>query len=69
MPLSSELTAYAEYNRHQHVVRDLVENRTVYESHEVELSIYDTFESAEKVKLKADEVLYCGMITGKKTAW
>jgi len=44
----------------------LVENRTVYESHSADLSIYDTFEAAEKVLLQADEVLYCGMISGRK---
>lgn len=46
--------------------QQLVENRTVFEHHEVELSIYDTFARAEKVQLQADEVLYCGMISGQK---
>lgn len=44
----------------------LVENRTVYERHGADLSIYDTFAKADKVRLDADEVLYCGMISGKK---
>jgi len=30
------------------------------------LSIYDTFEPAKQVLLKADEILYCGMISGRK---
>lgn len=46
--------------------QQLVENRTVYESHGAELSIYDTFAQAEHVRLDAEEILYCGMISGKK---
>lgn len=44
----------------------LVENRTIYESYGAELSIYDTFTEASDVRLDAEEILYCGMITGKK---
>jgi len=44
----------------------MVENRTVYESYGAELSIYDTFSTAERVRLDSDEILYCGMISGKK---
>ena len=46
--------------------QQLVENRTVYEHHGADLSIYDTFAKAERVRLEAEEVLYCGMISGKK---
>ena len=35
----------------------MVENRTVYESHDAELSIYDTFSAAEKVRLDTVEIL------------
>ena len=47
-------------------VKTLVENRSVYESHEAELSIYDTYEQAYKVGLSSDNLLYCGMMTGLK---
>lgn len=47
-------------------VRQLIENRTVFESHEAELSVYDTYEQAQRVGLEAEEVLYCGMLTGRK---
>jgi AraC-like DNA-binding protein len=69
MPPSTGLAARAQCNRRQNAVRSLVENRTIYESHEADLSIYDTFEPAQKVQLSADEILYCGMITGKKTLY
>ena len=46
--------------------QQLVENRTIYERHGADLSIYDTFAKADKVRLDAEEVLYCGMISGKK---
>lgn len=64
------LASRAAFNRRQLLNRSgpehLVENRTVYESHGAELSIYDTFARAEQVRLDAEEVLYCGMISGKK---
>jgi AraC-like DNA-binding protein len=46
--------------------QQLVENRTVFFSKDVELSIYDTYAKAANVSLKADEVLYCAMISGRK---
>jgi AraC-like DNA-binding protein len=48
-------------------VKTLIENRTVFESHQAELSIYDTFAQAERVGLDAEQILYCGMISGRKT--
>ncbi|WJG09534.1 AraC family transcriptional regulator [Aliiglaciecola sp. LCG003] len=44
----------------------LVENKTSFAARDAELSIYDTFEQAKRVKLKSDQLLYCGMISGKK---
>lgn len=44
----------------------LIENRTVYACQMAELSVYDTFEAAERVRLHAGELLYCGMMTGRK---
>ncbi|CAA6826277.1 MAG: AraC family transcriptional regulator [uncultured Thiotrichaceae bacterium] len=44
----------------------LIENRTQFAGPESEVSIYDTYEAASRVDLHADQVLYCGMISGKK---
>lgn len=44
----------------------LVENRVCFAGIDSELSIYDTYEQAKKVSLKADSLLYCGMVTGAK---
>ncbi|TDO99466.1 AraC family transcriptional regulator [Marinomonas balearica] len=44
----------------------LVENRICFAGPESELSVYDTYEQASQVSLKADSLLYCGMVTGAK---
>ncbi|MCH8569059.1 MAG: AraC family transcriptional regulator [Balneolales bacterium] len=44
----------------------LVENRRSFGGNDVEFSIYDTYQQAEKVELQAGNPLYCGMITGRK---
>lgn len=44
----------------------LVENRVSFAGPDSELSIYDTYEQAEKISLKADSLLYCGMVSGSK---
>ncbi|MGQ8364278.1 helix-turn-helix domain-containing protein [Glaciecola sp. 1036] len=44
----------------------MVENKISFATSSAELSVYDTFEKADRVKLKADQLLYCGMIAGKK---
>lgn len=44
----------------------LVENRVCFAGPHAELSIYDTYEKAQKVSLKSDSLLYCGMVTGAK---
>ncbi|WP_430460219.1 helix-turn-helix domain-containing protein [Thalassolituus sp. LLYu03] len=68
--MQNSLMKQAAFNRRRTMgpsgPQQLVENRTVYESHGAELSIYDTFAQAEKVRLDAEEILYCGMISGKK---
>lgn len=46
--------------------KTLVENRVSFAGPEAELSIYDTYQPAENVALKAGELLYCGMISGRK---
>ena len=46
--------------------KQLVENRICFAGRESELSIYDTYDAAERVGLRSDQLLYCGMVTGKK---
>lgn len=64
MPLSESFKRATSTARRP--VRELVENRTLYESHDVDLAIYDTYEQADRVRLDAEQMLYCGMLTGKK---
>lgn len=52
--------------RGNRAIRQLVENRTLYESHGVDLAIYDTYQQADAVQLDAEQVLYCAMVSGKK---
>jgi len=46
--------------------RVLVENKVTFAGPESELSIYDTYEQAESVQLRSDQLLFCAMVTGKK---
>ncbi len=47
--------------------KTLVENKISFAADESEVSIYDTYEKASRVHLKADELLLCGMVSGKKS--
>jgi len=44
----------------------LIENKVSFQGPDSELSIYDTYRSASRVGLGADQLLFCGMVTGKK---
>jgi len=44
----------------------LVENKTRFTGPDSELSIYDTYRSATGVGLDAQQLLFCGMVSGKK---
>lgn len=44
----------------------LVENKLSFHGPESELSIYDTYRAAEKVGLDASQLLFCGMVNGRK---
>lgn len=44
----------------------MIENKISFAANAGQLSIYDTFEQAQRVKLKSDQLLYCGMVSGKK---
>ncbi|MDF1763828.1 MAG: AraC family transcriptional regulator N-terminal domain-containing protein [Oleibacter sp.] len=56
----------AAVHRHKHRPKKLIENRTIYASRLAELAVYDTYEQAKRVRLNAGELLYCGMMTGRK---
>jgi AraC-like DNA-binding protein len=44
----------------------LVENKLQFAGPDSELSIYDTYQAASRVGLEADQLLYCGMVSGVK---
>ncbi|MFW5425919.1 MAG: helix-turn-helix domain-containing protein [Methylophagaceae bacterium] len=44
----------------------LIENKVSFQGPDSELSIYDTYRAASRVGLGADQLLFCGMVTGKK---
>lgn len=44
----------------------LIENKISFQGPNSELSIYDTYRSADRVGLGAEQLLYCGMVTGRK---
>lgn len=44
----------------------LVENKISFAGPESELSIYDTYQQADRVQLKSDQLLFCAMVSGKK---
>ncbi|MEC9255765.1 MAG: AraC family transcriptional regulator N-terminal domain-containing protein, partial [Pseudomonadota bacterium] len=60
------MAALAGAHRQKVVPSELIENRTVYASQLAELSVYDTYEQADRIRLDAGELLYCGMMTGRK---
>jgi len=47
-------------------INALVENKVSFAGEQAELSIYDTYQSAQQVALHSSELLFCGMISGKK---
>ena len=46
--------------------KKLIENRISFAGQDSEVSIYDTYEAASRVRLDSGELLFCGMITGRK---
>jgi AraC-like DNA-binding protein len=44
----------------------LIENKLTFSGPGTELSIYDTYRAASGVRLDANQLLYCGMVKGKK---
>lgn len=46
--------------------KQLVENRTSFLGPESEVSIYDTYLPEKLVRFDADQLMYCGMVNGRK---
>ncbi|MFW5450194.1 MAG: helix-turn-helix domain-containing protein [Methylophagaceae bacterium] len=46
--------------------RLLVENKLTFSGPDSELSIYDTYRAASRIGLDAPQLMYCGMVKGKK---
>ena len=46
--------------------RVLIENKISFAGPDSEVSIYDTYDAASRVRLDAGELLFCGMVTGRK---
>lgn len=44
----------------------LVENKVSFAARRSELSIYDTYQAASNVGLSSDQLMFCGMVKGKK---
>lgn len=44
----------------------LVENKVTFAAEESELGIYDTYQAVKGIALQSDQLLYCGMVSGKK---
>ena len=63
MPLlSTTLDRVAE----GHPPVDLVENKTTFGAEGAEFAVYDTVRPSERVPLRAENPLYCAMVTGEK---
>ncbi len=55
------------YNNVSTVLPDvLVEHKISFAAENAELSIYDTYQYAEGVGLQSDQLMFCGMVSGKK---
>ncbi|HIO93149.1 MAG TPA: helix-turn-helix domain-containing protein [Leucothrix mucor] len=46
--------------------KELIENKISFAGPNSEVSIYDTYESCERVLLESDQLMFCGMMTGRK---
>lgn len=54
------------HNMHSNRRQLLIENKVAFTGPDSELSIYDTYREASRVGLDASQLMYCGMVKGKK---
>lgn len=54
------------FNQLRKSPKELVENKISFAGPNSEVCIYDTYESCEGVRLNSDELMFCGMMTGRK---
>jgi len=55
-----------QYSQRREQRQLLVENKVSFQGPESELSIYDTYRQSNRVGLSAEQLLYCGMVSGRK---
>lgn len=56
----------SQLNKKRQQLDVLIENKVSFAADNSELSIYDTYKSAQKVALHSNELLFCAMLSGKK---
>ena len=56
----------SQLNKKRQQLDVLIENKVTFAADSSELSIYDTYQSAQKVALHSNELLFCAMLSGKK---
>ncbi|WP_282114327.1 AraC family transcriptional regulator [Pseudoalteromonas arctica] len=56
----------SQLNKKRQQLDVLIENKVSFAADSSELSIYDTYQSAQKVALHSNELLFCAMLSGKK---
>lgn len=47
-------------------ISTLIDNRTAYNGDDVQLCVYDTYQTCEKVPFFAEQLMFCAMFDGKK---
>ena len=53
-------------NKQRKAHQVLIESKISFAGEQAELSVYDTFEQATNIELVSDQLMFCGMLTGKK---
>ena len=56
----------SQLNKKRQQLDVLIENKVTFAADNSELSIYDTYQRAQKVALHSKELLFCAMLSGKK---
>ncbi len=51
---------------HRNNIKTLIDNKTEFNSDDVQLCIYDTYQQAQQIPFHAQEPMFCAMFSGKK---